>query len=882
MATNEPLFRGQEILGPRKVEPPKVVRIGGRFVTESSIRSAAGISPTEDIRIAKVSDVKTREERIIIERTAAPEERIELTAAQQQAFELGAGPRTPKGARQFLAGRQAEISRAAQQKQEEIRRSVLISQAQQQLQKTRIPPPPPVNLQIFERDKVIRPSKDIERKGLRFTPLDLGLPKIEAVFNIQTGKTILSDTGLGGLLGIETGLKDFFETPEETILKKRIEKKVKGKDLAAAGLFVVAGGLSLTQKTTQAFASPLQTIGGTVDLLFDLVAQEQFIRETIRDPIGTIGSIFFIGKAIKSQPFKVRQIDIPKTDFSIKTFGLERKGRAQPLISLVDGQFKIFTPDISKQLLELPKGVDIKPGTALETKIFQKGLKLLPERLFVDVARGKKIIPTAQIILRKTERVKSRFIGEQLIETERLSPKGVDVVLKIAREEEAVVFGSLARQVQFPKGRGKLPGDIDIRLPKGATAESVEAITKKTIKRLKEAGETAKAGETPGTILVKRKGKFVKAAEFKTLEGLLEGEVVPEQVLGFPKVAKPITIKEQKFTPLAEELRGVTQGVVRIRKVGELIDVFPSPKRFPKDIISVIDAAETLKESRFIPSPRLTGAIKKFKGFFPEQFPIKAPTGKTLIADFRSPGISVGISPRVLPIPSPIPSISPAPSPISISPGLSISPAPSPISISPGLSISPKISISPIPSISPPSISPGLSISPPSISPGLSISPAPSPISISPSISPAPSPISISPSISPAPSISPKLIKKEREIKQKLFDVEVKQFKSKKFLRINKDPLPRNKALNRGADIIDHSVAASFKLTPSTKKVDKPILDDSIFWKSHMFRSPVTKSKLPQKTFIEKNKFRINTPSELRGITAKGLLALRKKRALMF
>ncbi|MCH8329632.1 MAG: hypothetical protein IIB81_04540, partial [Nanoarchaeota archaeon] len=84
------------------------------------------------------------------------------------------------------------------------------------------------------------------------------------------------------------------------------------------------------------------------------------------------------------------------------------------------------------------------------------------------------------------------------------------------------------------------------------------------------------------------------------------------------------------------------------------------------------------------------------------------------------------------------------------------------------------------------------------------------------------------------------------------------------------------RAKNIGANIVDNSSAASFRIKKSIQPMGFGI-DDPFFNLERKFRSPKTKSKLPPKQFIEKRRFRIDTPGELKGITAKGLIAKRKK-----
>lgn len=108
------------------------------------------------------------------------------------------------------------------------------------------------------------------------------------------------------------------------------------------------------------------------------------------------------------------------------------------------------------------------------------------------------------------------------------------------------------------------------------------------------------------------------------------------------------------------------------------------------------------------------------------------------------------------------------------------------------------------------------------------------------------------------------------------FDVYVRE--KGKFIKASKKPLPKNKALNFGADIVDRSSAVTFKIIKSKRKTS--MIDDFSFLYQHKFRNKKPNSKIKQNpVFIEKNKFRIDTPGELRGITARGILANKRKSA---
>ncbi|HEC66657.1 MAG TPA: hypothetical protein ENI23_15380 [bacterium] len=111
---------------------------------------------------------------------------------------------------------------------------------------------------------------------------------------------------------------------------------------------------------------------------------------------------------------------------------------------------------------------------------------------------------------------------------------------------------------------------------------------------------------------------------------------------------------------------------------------------------------------------------------------------------------------------------------------------------------------------------------------------------------------------------------------QQGFDVIVRQ--KGQDVKANTKSLPRNRAINELQDIIDNSAAASGRIRESKQPTDI-LFDDAFNPLGNKFRSPARKSKLPPKQFVEKNTFRIDSAGERAGITAKGLIARRKKAA---
>ena len=533
----------------------------------------------------------------------------------------------------------------------------------------------------------------------------------------------------------------------------------------AAGLTALAIPVSLVTQ-------PKEFITGTLRLGKQIITQPsatglEFGRVLRQQPevvVGAIAGTALTGKGLQKviqlpiipKPAKgIIEIPTPKGTAEIKVFGIAAGTRALPLVTRTPRGLKLGRVDISPELTQLKPGADIKIGGPLETALIKRGLEKAPGTTKV----GLEAIAPARRILIKTRRTRAKAIGLPT-QTERLGPKATKIVLGIAKEEQAVVFGSFARKAQDPAGR--LPRDIDIRVDK-ATGPDIQRITETTLGRLRRGGEVVRLrGDTPGVIEVKRGKVFEKAVEFKGKEPLIEGEKVPEQILGLQKVGKPIKVADQQFTSLSEELRGVTQGVIRVKKTPEgRLTIGPPPKRV-KDIGSLLQTGKTLAGARLVRSKLLEKDIFKLEELFGRKKTISPPETLVRLADFgpsrrpRVGGGRIAVSP-VSPVSKVSPRagispVSPRPSPRP-SPSISISPRISP-SVSPVRSVSPSISPSPRPSISP-VISPSPSKSPigKSISPFPSPSPRPSP---SISISPRPS-LSISPSISPGPSISPTL-----------------------------------------------------------------------------------------------------------------------------
>ena len=92
-----------------------------------------------------------------------------------------------------------------------------------------------------------------------------------------------------------------------------------------------------------------------------------------------------------------------------------------------------------------------------------------------------------------------------------------------------------------------------------------------------------------------------------------------------------------------------------------------------------------------------------------------------------------------------------------------------------------------------------------------------------------------------------------------------------KFFKANKQTLPKNRAHRFATDVVNNSSAASYKIVKSGTTAAKDVKKAKLL---NLFR----KSKRSKNVRVEKRKYRINTPGEKKQITAKGLLAKRRRK----
>ncbi len=107
--------------------------------------------------------------------------------------------------------------------------------------------------------------------------------------------------------------------------------------------------------------------------------------------------------------------------------------------------------------------------------------------------------------------------------------------------------------------------------------------------------------------------------------------------------------------------------------------------------------------------------------------------------------------------------------------------------------------------------------------------------------------------------------KKRAGVVKKAFITEVREGERKKdrFIQTTGKTLPRLKAINKGARIVDNTTSRSFRIK---RKGTTTLREDKKFFLQDKFRGRKGKTKLPPRTFVEKSKFAIDTFGERAGI----------------
>ncbi|KKN65111.1 hypothetical protein LCGC14_0484990 [marine sediment metagenome] len=480
-------------------------------------------------------------------------------------------------------------------------------------------------------------------------------------------------------------------------------------------------------------------------------------------------------------------------------------------------------------------------------------------------------------LFKRAPRIAKEFpVSEPVLEAERLPPKAVTVLRKFLRQEEDVILGGSA---VFPKRAGIIPEDIDLFV----VGRDPKRVANLLASRLKKAGVErvsvppgAKAQITIGGVKAIEIGRVSKLeANIRQVQPLfarIEQSIVTSPT-GIRMLGLRTQLRRKVVGGLVDPTR-VARGKARkdlfqFFEVERAAEITPRPGRgFGFDFkLSLGKRGEvrfpTLEFDsravfvrRGVRVPRRRAVVDEVSQIFkptrgrqtvllPSQLDVSRPSDQ---------GLVVGVPSQQISFPS----------------QEIVSPPSQPIIGFPSQEI-----------VSPPSQPIIVPVSPPSQPP---VSPPSQPLLFPPISPPSQPPIvpTREPPVSPPPRVPPSRFffpgrVRKPQLKETFVPL-VKEKGGKRFIRVSKKALPRNKAINLAADIVDQSTAASFKIRKAKRRTKAQ--DDFRPLLQNKFRQPVPKSKLRGKgILIEKNINRIDSVGERRGITAKGLMALRRKRA---
>lgn len=401
--------------------------------------------------------------------------------------------------------------------------------------------------------------------------------------------------------------KDFNEViiePIKSVVKQNKEVTTSIKEITSEATKTQAEPfVGAAQDFKSLIIEPVQTISNigyepikpSMELLKEgiqpILAIKSEIKETFVEPISSISKLgkepVISGIRMTSDVVMKEIIETPKSDFKTlisepafevgKMFAIDTKNTVN---SLLPEGISIGTPSIShifKGVKQVGAQKDIlRIGNPTETKIIKNMFEEYNTADVIYTPRAKELIPTLQTFIKETQNVKSQFKKNFPKETARLDSVGVEYLLSRAKELNARVTGSFSRAAQLKDSYkiddelfiyNKKPNDIDFHL--NMNAEKILEEVKISERGLKELGyETRLAGKgsAKNGIEIKKNGKWEKVTEYlndKELVGI--EEQMPDQVLGFQKEGKPYIQEGLKTTELNEELRGVIQGVSRVR-----------------------------------------------------------------------------------------------------------------------------------------------------------------------------------------------------------------------------------------------------------------------------------------------------------------------------
>lgn len=358
-------------------------------------------------------------------------------------------------------------------------------------------------------------------------------------------------------------------------------------------------GLSFIGGLAVAATHPIGTIKGTVhDILHPRQAIGRTVEGLLIEPPVTAGELTGgmvighvagkIGGKVKSK-VKIQSVDLP-TKSGSKTFYKGLTVAEKPIVGVSEGKLTLGKPKITGETVAFEKFI---PETKLETTIAR------------DVA-AQKYTPTELAkfdiglrLIEETRTVRSKYKNPFPSETKTLSPRGVQEVIKFAKQEDALLYGSFTADAQLPsgalaKGRGTPAGkptigDIDLQLKVGPEIAKLRAA--ELTSNLQSIGEPVRLSKSKPTLIETRTGHH--AVDIHAITESLDADIPTEGALGYKFYQKPEKIQGVEAMRLGEFGHRKGASVYTFRKSS----FAPEPHRM-KDIPDFFTSQEYLLRSK--------------------------------------------------------------------------------------------------------------------------------------------------------------------------------------------------------------------------------------------------------------------------------------------
>lgn len=364
--------------------------------------------------------------------------------------------------------------------------------------------------------------------------------------------------------------KPFFERQGDQAQTNRL--RATPGSLQEAGFFIVGTGAYAAQTVEDILSHPYETVKGTVQGVAQAEQSSFIVGTTIEGvPIGlinparfvdalfvqplkenpekTVGAILageVIGLGLREIPVSYTKVEIGTTEgtTTLRTIGFESGTRAQPLVTLVDGEVQFGTPkprtittvpDLSNPEAAITRSSAIplnelstntpQPESALAGKVFNSQLDLTE----AEKARITSAVKVSKALGKDTgQTVKDVFFNVEGLNNPGTASTTIELFIA---EQQGIVYGS-STTAQLPPGfRTIKPGDIDTFFP-SQTPEELRPKIQDLSNRLQSQGENVRVSASNAQIIEFSNGN--KLLEAKTGKGITPDgeEIAPAGFLG--------------------------------------------------------------------------------------------------------------------------------------------------------------------------------------------------------------------------------------------------------------------------------------------------------------------------------------------------------------